>query len=270
MSNEICGDAFDVDYTMPHKFKMQRDIPKLLTKMMEAMGGGQAELAKRLLGSENKQPNVSRWMKGAEPKGKNYQRIMALAGILGVIDDSVNQPPKNALHKNNPEANLIGAEPDFDLDASAVVPEIDVRAGASYAGGFGQEENTIDQHGNAVSRDAVRANWGIPTPFLRDELHIRPDRAHILSVRGDSMNDALFDGDRAIINLDDRDVSQGGIFALLDDNASVIIKQVELVRGSKSRRIRCTSRNPVYAPFELDLDDPVMIIGRVASKITRL
>ncbi len=41
------------------------------------------------------------------------------------------------------------------------------------------------------------------------------------------MKDALFDGDRAIINLDDTDVSQGGIFALLDDNSSLIIKQVE-------------------------------------------
>lgn len=162
------------------------------------------------------------------------------------------------------------SESQFDLDAAVSVPEISIMAGASYAGGFSQEENTIDTDGHQVSRDVVRANWGIPAPFLRDELRIRPDRAHILSVRGDSMNDALFDGDRAIINLDDRDVSQGGIFALLDDNASLIIKQVELVRGSKARRIRCTSRNPMYAPFELDLIDPVVIIGRVASKITRL
>jgi len=186
------------------------------------------------------------------------------------IEGSINQPKKIGNRTDNLTVNRLGAEPHFELDAPATVPEIDVRAGASYAGGFSQEENTIDQHGNSVSKDVVRVNWGIPAPFLRDELHIRPGRAHILSVRGDSMNDALFDGDRAIINLDDRDVSQGGIFALLDDDASVIIKQVELVRGSKSKRIRCTSRNPVYAPFELDLIDPVMIIGRVASKITRL
>lgn len=186
------------------------------------------------------------------------------------LQGSINQPSENAPHNDRLTTNRLGAGPDLDLDATAAVPEIDVRAGASYAGGFGQEENTIDQQGNYVSRDVISANWGIPVPFLRDELRIQPGKAHILPVRGDSMNDALFDGDRAIINLDDRDVSQGGIFALLDDNASLIIKQVELVRGSGSRRIRCTSRNPVYAPFELDLTDPVMIIGRVASKITRL
>lgn len=165
-----------------------------------------------------------------------------------------------------------GTQPELDEMVNSV-PEIDLRAGASYAGGFNQEENTIDEQGNSVSRDAIRTNWGIPKPFLRDELHIRTGRAHILSVRGDSMNDALYDGDRAIINLDDTDVSQGGIFALLDDNSSVIIKQVELVRqsGSNTRRIRCTSRNPVYSPFELELDEErVKIIGRVASKITRL
>jgi len=194
---------------------------------------------------------------------------VSLAWLLD-LEGAVNQPQQ----KRNPGVQSgtlqLGSGRDFELDAPASVPEISITAGASYAGGFGQEENTIDQDGNSVSQDAIRATWGIPTPFLRDELHIRPDRAHILSVRGDSMNDALFDGDRAIINLDDRDVSQGGIFALLDDNASLIIKQVELVRGSKSRRIRCTSRNPIYAPFELELTDPVAIIGRVASKITRL
>lgn len=65
---------------------MEHDIPELLKKMMEAMGGGQVELAKRL-GIENGQSYVSRWMGGAEPKGKNYQRIIALAHELGVLGD---------------------------------------------------------------------------------------------------------------------------------------------------------------------------------------
>lgn len=158
---------------------------------------------------------------------------------------------------------------DERASAPIEVPEMDVRAGGAYAGGIGQEE-TVAEAGNLVTRDAVRAHWGIPLPFLRDELHLKPGRTHILPVRGDSMMDALFDGDRAIIDLDDTDVSQGGIFALLDDNGSVIVKQIELIRGKGPRRIRCKSRNPQYEPFELFLADPVRIIGRVACKITRL
>lgn len=192
------------------------------------------------------------WLFAAEPLAVNHDTTKALSG-----PDIV--------------TNSLGEDLDFELDEPAIVPEIELRAGASYAGGFNEEHKTVDQDGNSISKDAIRANWGIPGPFLRNELHIRPGRAHILPVRGDSMEDALFDGDRAIVNLDDVDVSQGGIFALLDDNSSVIIKQVELVRSSGAKRIKCTSRNPVYAPFELGLDhESVKIIGRVASKITRL
>jgi hypothetical protein len=38
---------------------------------------------------------------------------------------------------------------------------------------------------------------------------------------------------------------------------------VELVRGSQGRRIRCSCINPRYMPYELDLIDPVRIVGRV-------
>lgn len=157
-------------------------------------------------------------------------------------------------------------------DRSTLVPEIDVNAGAAYAGGFGEEENAPGAGNSTVSRDVIRAEWGIPVPFLRGELRLRTDRVHILPIRGDSMTDALYDGDRAVVALDDLDVSQGGIFAILDDVGSVIVKQVELIRSKKggAQRILCTSRNPRYAPFELVLEDPVRIIGRVACRITRL
>jgi phage repressor protein C with HTH and peptisase S24 domain len=208
---------------------------------------------------------------GVPPKAaKRYAKAFKTsAGWILTGEGPVNQSTKDAFLGAETDTNSLGGLPALH-DNSVNVPEIDVRAGASYAGGFNQEETTIDEYGNSVSRDAIRASWGIPAPFLRDELHIRPGRAHMLPIRGDSMNDVLFDGDRAIINLDDTDLSQGGIFALLDDQSSLIIKQVELVRGKGPQRIKCTSRNPVYAPFELVLDDPVRIIGRVASKITRL
>jgi hypothetical protein len=80
----ICVGAFDPDYTGMHKNGMEHDIPELLRSMMAAMDGGQVELARRL-GGKISQPDVSRWMGGAEPKGKNFQRIMALAQELGVL-----------------------------------------------------------------------------------------------------------------------------------------------------------------------------------------
>lgn len=212
---------------------------------------------------ENGQSSVPK--KAAERYAKAFK---VSAGWILTGEGNINQQPKDSRTAARLDVKSLG---DLTTPMDTLnVPEIDVGAGASYAGGFNQEETTIDEFGNSISTDAIKANWGIPAPFLRDELHIQPGRAHILPVRGDSMNDALFDGDRAIINLDDTDLSQGGIFALLDDQASVIIKQIELVRGKGPKRIKCTSRNPVYAPFELVLDDTVKIIGRVASKITRV
>jgi hypothetical protein len=151
------------------------------------------------------------------------------------------------------------------------VPEFSVRGGAG-GGGYSDEEASVDSSGHTITIDSVRARWGIPVPFLREELRLNPSRAHILPVSGDSMESTLFSGDRVIVDLEDQDLSQGGIFALRDDYGKIIIKQVELVRGSRSepQRIVCTSRNPSYKPFELILDDPVKIIGRVAGRIARL
>jgi hypothetical protein len=39
--------------------------------------------------------------------------------------------------------------------------------------------------------------------------------------------------------------------------------------GHPTGRIRCTPRNPVYTPFELELGKEANIIGRVAQRITR-
>lgn len=161
--------------------------------------------------------------------------------------------------------------PTGDQSTQVSVPEYDLRAGAAYGGGLVSEEYTTDETGGSVLVEGVRFAWGLPRPFLQDELGIRPGRAHILPIRGDSMVDVLYDGDRAIIDLDDTDISQGGIFAVRDDNGSIVIKQVELIRGkSGQKRIRCTSRNSHYTPFDLILADPVAIIGRVACKLTRV
>jgi SOS-response transcriptional repressor LexA len=254
-----------------------KEVLKRVDARLKATGQSQDGASKAA-----EKPDAIRNMRRALASGRSgvsTKTIAALAPVLGVQvswlltgegEEAINQLSKKAVAIPKSVTGIEIQPYAEGFDDPAIVPEIDLDAGASYAGGFNQEEKTIDQHGNFVSRDAIRANWGIPIPFLRNELHIRPERAHILPVRGDSMNDALFDGDRAIINLDDTDLSQGGIFALIDDNSSILIKQVEIVRTPGPKRIKCTSRNPVYEPFEIVLTENVKIIGRVASKITRL
>lgn len=101
MSMEIYVGAFAAEYTGPHSSQMEHDMPALLKKMMEATGDGQVELARRL-GGKISQPNVSRWLAGADPGGKNYRRIIALAEELGIIGDVRSEDVAAGLDKPRP------------------------------------------------------------------------------------------------------------------------------------------------------------------------
>lgn len=82
---------------------MAHHIPTLLAKMMEALPGNQTQLAARISTKSLpvSQPQVSRWLKGQQPEGPNYTRIVEVAVALGVIRDvrsedvahSMSEPP---------------------------------------------------------------------------------------------------------------------------------------------------------------------------------
>lgn len=244
--------------------RIRRRLKQLGRGPIEAARIGAKGVGKGAIGREY----LSDFLLGKKASINGAKLTQVAKGLDWSVAQLLGQP---SVKKGGPSVTE-GGEHEAGVADWVSVPEHDVRAGLSYGGGISQEEVTIDEHGNTVATDSVRQRWGVPTPFLRDELGIRPGRVHILPVRGDSMTDALFDGDRVMLDLDDTDVSQGGIFALRDDNGSVIVKQVELLRGTKGQapRIRCKSRNPHYEAFELSLESPVQILGRVACRITRL
>jgi len=154
----------------------------------------------------------------------------------------------------------------FKLTPGAIA-EIDVRAGA---GGGGFAAGAVISDGQATyAADVVRSEWLLPKTFVRDELHLSVGRAEIVQIRGDSMEPDLRDGDRVIVDRTDVNLRQGGIFAVLD-GGELIVKQVELVRGTDPAQIVCTSRNQNYSPVTLTLDDGTVVIGRVAARISRM
>lgn len=234
------------------KSALPPDLGQRVRRRLTQLGRSPIEAAQRVGLERN-------YLRDLTKDKKNSLNQRHLSKVAAALDWTVGQ----LLGENIGAARIDG------VPNVVAIPEIDIKAGAGYGGGLPQEGVVIDEDGGEiVGGAAVRATWSFPVPFMREELRVR--RAHILAIRGDSMTGALYDGDRAIVDLDDVDVSQGGIFALLDDLGTLIVKQVELIRGSAPSRILCTSRNVLYKPFELLLEDPVRIIGRVASKITRL
>ncbi len=148
-----------------------------------------------------------------------------------------------------------------DLSTSRI-PEVDVRGGMGGGGVTAVEFNHTDEWGNQVARDDVRGEWDMPADYVRHELRVVPSRVQIIEVRGDSMEPVLQSRDRVMIDLDDTDPGQGGIFAIWD-GMSVLVKRIERIHKSDPPAVRVISDNPNHSPFELVLDDGGgRIIGR--------
>jgi phage repressor protein C with HTH and peptisase S24 domain len=153
------------------------------------------------------------------------------------------------------------------------VPEAETRGGAG-AGGIDFEALDAAQNGIAVSADLIRDRWGLPESFLRGTLHISGRAAAIVEIYGDSMYDpsepgapgSLHPGDRVIVDLGDRRPSPPGAF-LVWDGVGVVVKLLDVVRGSEPAKLRLLSRNPRYEPYDAT-EDEVRIIGRVRGRIS--
>ena len=141
-------------------------------------------------------------------------------------------------------------------DSSALrVPEIDVRPQA----GMGAVVSDIVEHQQPID------HWSFPralvSAFISD-----PSKLTIIRVAGDSMEPDYCAGDRILVDTGHTTPSPAGVYVLWD-GLGVVLKRVEVVMGSKPKRIRIMSINPAYPAYELALDD-VRINGRVVGKWT--
>lgn len=152
---------------------------------------------------------------------------------------------------------------------STTVPEIRSIGGARDGGDNAEQED--DATGYGVGNRLVPLNWRtIPQPFLGSGLSVQPRRALVLPMKGDSMAPVIENGELVLIDLDDKNTHQAGLFALLDGiSPEPLIYQVDLIREGQGR-FRCSYINKRYRPFELPLGPPVEIVGRVFGKTARI
>lgn len=197
-----------------------------------------------------------------------------IAGLLGVPESALKpklvsgfDPDEHEpIQADDPTSVSVGVRLNdngtLDLPAGTLI-EHAVYGGAGN-GGYAMEVTVGGQRGE-VAADT----WTFPPAFLKNELHLSLTASDIVRVRGDSMEPTLWDGDRVIVDRTDTDVRVDGIFAILDEG-SLIIKQVEIVRGTDPVEIVCKSRNPAYSTFNLVLDGNSRVIGRVVARIGRV
>ena len=80
------------------------EVPALLRAIMAKTELKQEGVAGRL---EVDQPQISRWLRGSEPNGKNFEQILALARQVGVIDDVSSEDVAAGLSEPKPARRTV-------------------------------------------------------------------------------------------------------------------------------------------------------------------
>lgn len=190
--------------------------------------------------------------------------IAAIAEVLQAplawLRDGKGAPPQASATESAVDTD-IGREPD-----QAAIWEVDVRAGAGGGGVPAIALVVADGNGNTYAAEGIRDQWIIPASIVREMLHAAPKHIRVFEVIGDSMEPRLHEGDRVFIDVRYRVPSPEGIFALWD-GLGVVIKRVQVVRGSEPLKLRIISANEQYEPYEATVEE-VNIIGRYAGRFT--
>lgn len=155
-----------------------------------------------------------------------------------------------------PESQLGGPEHAPGTEHSApqfsTVTEYDIRASAG--------------DGALTSEENIRSKWPFEPSYISDFLGLSTQELAIIEVRGDSMEPTLSSGDRVMVHLTDKQISQPGIFIIYDGGGTVI-KRVEKIPGQD--KLVLISDNPLHTRYEISGDD-VQIVGRVVWAAKRL
>src|SRR5581483_424230 len=168
-----------------------------------------------------------------EPRGIDPAELFALAGV-----DGTGQRPLPGLTRTETPAHMLRIE------------ELDVRASAGS--------------GLADSSTKTVGEWQLPSELIRAYTTAPAAELRIITVLGDSMEPMLMPGQRVLVDLADRRPSPPGIFVVWD-GLGLVVKRVQLLPHTDPPRVKITSDNPSYEPYQRTLDE-AYIQGRVIGQ----
>lgn len=132
------------------------------------------------------------------------------------------------------------------------------------------EYDALASAGGGISLDGERetGRWPFLAEYIESELRLRGSALALIQVKGDSMEPTLRSGDRILIDLSDKNVSQPGLFALWDGDGRVV-KRVERIPAASPPTLVLKSDNPLHSEYRVPTE-MVTIIGRVVWAARRL
>ena len=186
------------------------------------------------------------WNEGGLPKSETLKKIKQLKGcsIDWLLTGEGSPFPDSEAPKATATDTL--GNP-VDIDEFVFVPRYDIQAAAGHGQLVGDEQPMFAM--------AFRRYW-IENYVTRDIKNLS-----VISVKGDSMEGVLNDGDTILIN-HCQTTPRDGLY-VLRLNENLLVKRLQLIPGGI---VNVISANEAYPTFEIDLKNPtddVAIIGRV-------
>ncbi|STZ75441.1 S24 family peptidase [Bergeriella denitrificans] len=186
------------------------------------------------------------WNDGGLPKSETLKKIKQLKGCsIDWLLTGEGEPFPNASAPSATAYDTLGHP--VDVDEFIFVPRYDIQAAAGHGRLVGDEKPMFTM--------AFRRDW-VETYVTRDTKNLS-----VISVKGDSMEGVLNDGDTILVNHGDTSPRDGLYVLRLNEN--LLVKRLQLIPGGI---INVISANEAYPAFEIDLKNPsddIAIIGRV-------
>lgn len=187
------------------------------------------------------------WNEGGLPKAETLKKIKQLKGcsIDWLLTGEGEPFPDAAAQAASSAQDTLGNP--VDIDEFIFVPRYDIQAAAGQGRLVGDEKPVFSM--------AFRRYW-VENYVTRDT-----KKLSVISVKGDSMEGVLNDGDTILINHGDTTPRDGLYVLRLNEN--LLVKRLQLMPGDI---VNVISANEAYPSFEINLNrmtDDVAIIGRV-------
>ncbi|MCZ4270925.1 LexA family transcriptional regulator [Maritalea porphyrae] len=202
----------------------------VIRAILKVSGWNQSRLADHLGVT---QPTVSRWMKGSEPNGAQFQAIQELYREVASTPSSSQQ-----------------------VSTDNGIPNLDIHAGLGN-GGMGHIE--VDPDTMRPLPQYTDGDWNMPPAFMSRFGNIKGVFAFV--VTGDSMTPTIKGGSAVFVDTKQNYPSPPGLF-VIDTGDGRLVKRVELI--PRSEDIRIISDNKEYSTYEFNRED-VHIFGRVIA-----
>lgn len=112
-----------------------------------------------------------------------------------------------------------------------------------------------------IAEDETPAGYRLfEVDWLRTLTRTTPSRLAVIRVRGDSMQETLYNGDHVLLDLEQKHLAREGIY-VISVESSLQVKRITM--HPKSKLLTVSSDNPKYPTYADLTADDLSVVGRV-------